>query len=283
MSGSVRSSAGLVWRHQRLLWWISAMNLALAWLGSLAVRATLSRVLDHSLESARLVTGFDISTLVLLLERPEIPTRSLAMGSSGAAAIFLLTMLMIEGGLVTVYLEDRKLSGAEFFCNCGRYFGRMVRLGLCSAVPFGLLMAAYGSVASYAGKLSDNAAQERLGFYVQAASVLAIGLVALLVRLWFDLAQARLVHGDERGILRELGRSFRLAFRSRLYGQYIGIGLFAAASLAIGSLVWVSLPHAAIGASFAVLELMTVSQIASRLWLKAASARWVALLPGEAD
>ena len=36
------------------------------------------------------------------------------------------------------------------------------------------------------------------------------------------------------------------------------------------------------GASFLVLELVTITQIASRLWLKAASARWVALLPGEA-
>src|SRR5208282_4963676 len=72
MSGSVRSSAGLVWRHQRLLWWIFAMNAALAWLGSLPVRATLSAVLDRSLESNKLVTGFDVSTLVLLLERPEV-------------------------------------------------------------------------------------------------------------------------------------------------------------------------------------------------------------------
>jgi hypothetical protein len=277
MSGSVRSSAGVVWRHRRLLWWISAMNLALAWLDSLAVRATLRQVLDHSLESAKLVRGFDVSTLVLLLERPEVQTRSLAMGASGAAAIFLLAMLTIDGGVVTVYLEDRKLSRAEFFENCGRYFGRMVRLGLCSVVPFGLLTAAYGSLANYAGRLSNDAPRERLGFYVQVAGVLGIGLVALLVRLWFDLAQARLVHGDEPGILRELGRSFRLAFRSRLYAQYIGIGLFAAACVAMGSLVWVSLPHGAIGASFVVLELMTISQIAARLWLKAASARWVAL------
>ena len=70
MNGSVRSSAGLVWRHQRLVWWIFAVNLVLAWLSSLPARATLSTVLDHSLESAKLVTGFDIGTFVLLLERP---------------------------------------------------------------------------------------------------------------------------------------------------------------------------------------------------------------------
>jgi hypothetical protein len=281
MSGSTRSSAGLVWRHQRLLWWIFAMNLALAWLGTLPVRVTLSKVLDHSMESAKLVTGFDVSTALLLLQRPEVETRSLAMGSLGAAALFLFAMLMIDGGVVTVFLEDRRLSSAEFLENCGRFFWRMVRLALYSLVPFGLLAAADGAVADYAGRLSSDAPQERLGFLVNVASKLLLVLAALLVRLWFDLAQARMVRDNEHGVFQELGRSFKLAFRSGLYKQYIGIGLFAAASLALGIWVWSYLPHGAIGASFAVLELVTVSQIASRLWLKAASARWVALQPGE--
>src|SRR5689334_20332631 len=75
MRGSVPSAAGLVWRHQRLLWWIFVLNLALAWLSSLVVRAITGPVLDTSFESAKLVTGFDVSTLVLLLEQPEVPTQ----------------------------------------------------------------------------------------------------------------------------------------------------------------------------------------------------------------
>jgi hypothetical protein len=282
MRGSVRSSAGLVWRHRRLLWWIFAANLALAWHGSLSARAMLSAVLNHSLESAKLVTGFDVSTLVLLLQRPEVQMRSLAPGALGAAVLFLLSMLMIDGGVLTVYLEDRMLSGAEFFENCGLFFWPMVRLALYSIMPFGLLMAADGAMADYAGKLSSDAPQERLGFLVNVTSTLVIALVALLVRLWFDLAQARVVHGNERSTFRELLRSFKPAFRSGLYAQYLGIGLLAAASFAIGIWVWVNLPHGAMGASFVVLEVVTISQIASRLWMKAASARWVALLPDEA-
>ena len=281
MSGSVRSSAGLVWHHRRLLWWIFAMNLALAWLGSLPVRATLSAVLDRSLESAKLVTGFDVSTLVLLMERPEVQMPALASGTMGAAAIFLLAMLMMDGGVFTVYLEDRKLSRPEFFGSCGLYFWRMVRLALVSVVPFGALIAAEIAMGVYAGRLSSNAPQERLGFYVNVASKLLIVLVALLVRLWFDLAQARVVNGNTRRLFRELWRSFKATFRSGLYGKYLGIAAFAAASMVVGIWVWAMLPHQAMGASFVVLELVTVVQIASRLWMKAASARWVALLPDE--
>jgi hypothetical protein len=282
MGGSVGSAAGLVWRHRRLLWWIAAVNLALAWLGSLAVRATLSAVLDHSLESAKLVTGFDVSTLVLLLERPEVQMRSLAPGALEAAAIFLLFMLTIDGGLLTVYLQDRKLSREEFFGNCGRFFWRMARLALYSLAPFGLLMAAGAAVGGYAGRLANDAPQERLGWAVNVASKLAIVLLALLLRLWFDLAQARVVQGDEPRILRELLRSFKPAFRSGLYAKYLGIVALAAASMAVGIWVWLRLPHGAMMASFVVLELVTIAQIASRLWLKAASARWVARTYGVA-
>ena len=277
MSGGVRNSAGLVWRHQRLLWWIFAMNLALAWLGSLPVRATLGAVLNRSLESSRLVAGFDLSTLVLLLEQPEVQIPALTPAATGAAAIFLLAMLMMDGGVFAVYLEDRKLSREEFFGSCGLYFWRMVRLALYSLAPFGALMAGGAAMGVYAGKLSSDAPQERLGFFVNVASKLLLVLLALLVRLWFDLAQARVVHSNERRILRELARSFKSAFRAGLYSQYFGIAVFAAASMTMGIWVWARLPHGAMGASFVVLELATVVQIASRLWMKAASARWVAL------
>jgi len=282
MTGSVRSSAGLVWRHQRLVWWIFAVNLVLAWLASLPARATLSAVLDHSLASARLVTGFDIGAFILLMQRPDVQPPSLAVGAVGASLVFLLYLLFIDGGVFTVYEEDRKLSRAEFFENAGLFFWRMLRLGLYSAVPFGVLAAINGGIASYAGKLSNEAPQERLGFFVNMGSKLVILLVALFVRLCFDLAQARVVRDNERGLCRTLWRSFKLALHSgELFVSYIGIGLFAAATAALGIGIWVYLPHSATGASFLVLELVTITQIASRLWLKAASARWVALLPSD--
>jgi uncharacterized MnhB-related membrane protein len=283
MNGSVRSSAGLVWRHQRLVWWIFAVNLAIAWLSSLPVRATLSAVLDHSLESAKLVTGFDVGTLALLLERPDVSARALAPGAVGAALIVLVYLLFIDGGVLTVFLEDRALSRAEFFESCGLFFWRMVRLALYSAAPFGLLVAAGGGISSYAGKLSSDAPQERLGFFVNVAGKLVIVAAALWVRMWFDLTQAGMVRESVHNVLRVLVHSFRLAWRSgELFASYLGIGCFAVVTFGAGVGAWMVLPHAAMGRSFVVLELVTITQIAARLWMKAASARWVALLPVDA-
>ena len=280
MRASIGSAAALVWRHQRLLWWIFALNLALAWLSSLVVRAIASPVLDNSLESTKLVTGFDVSTLVLLLQQPEVPTEVLAPSAMIAAVLWLVAMLALDGGVVTTYLEDRRLSLAEFCASCGMYFWRMVRLALYALLPFGGLMAAHGALGDWTGKLSRNAPQPRLGFEVNVAGTLLIVLAALFVRLWFDVAQARVVQGNEPGVLRTLLRSFMLAVRSGLYLRYLGIALLAALFAALGIAVWLNLPHDAIVASFAVLELVTISQIAARLCMKAACARWLAMQPG---
>jgi len=282
MNGSVRSSAGLIWRHQRLVWWIFAVNLGVAWVSSLSVRATLRTVLDLSLESAKLVKGFDFSTLVLLTERPDVSPRALAPDAIVAALLFVIFLLFIDGGVIAVFLDDRKLSRSEFFENSGLYFWRMVRMAIYSIVPFGLLIAADGSAAKLAGKLASNVPQDWVGFAVNVGSKLIIVVLALFVRLWFDLAQALVVRDNERKVLGTLRRSLTLAFRSgKLFASYIGIGLFAAATFGIGAGIWFFLPHSATSASFLILEIVTVTQIALRLWLKAASARWIALLPDE--
>lgn len=282
MNGSVRSSVGLLWRHQRLIWWIFAVNIFLAWLSSLPARITLSKVLDNSLESAKFVAGFDVGAFVTLIGQPDVSPKALAPGAIGAAVVFLLYMLFVDGGIFAVYLDDRKLSRAEFFESCGLYFWRMFRLALYALVPFAIAAAINAGIATYAEKLSNDASPDRLGFFVNLGGKLLFVLLALFVRLWFDLAQARIVKDNERKVLRTVWRSLKFVFHSgKLYATYAGIGLYMMMVFSVGIAVWAYLPHRATLASFLVLELVTIKLIASRLWMKAAGARWIALLPPE--
>ncbi len=282
MHGTTRSAAGLVWGHQRLVWWVFAVNLVLAWLASLPARVTLSAVLDHSLESARMVTGFDITAFALMLERPDVSMKAAAPTAVGAVVVFLVYLLFIDGGVMAVFLDDRKMSRSEFFENSGLFFWRMVRLAMYSLIPFALLAAAHGGIHGWADKLSSDAPQERLGFFVEVGSNLVIVLVALFVRMWFDMTQAYVVRDNERQLLRVLGRTLKIAFKSgRLFAEYVAIAVFAVATFAVGVWIWSGVPHAATGVSFLLLEAVTLTQIAARLWMKAAGARWVSLLPSE--
>lgn len=279
MIRSVRNAAALLFRHQRLIWWIFLVNLVLAFLSSLPARMSLASSLDHSLESLRFVNGFDVTALTLLMGRPSFPAGALAMASLAAAAVYFIYLLFLDGGVFAVYLDDRKLSRGEFFENCGLYLWRMVRLVLYSLVPFLLVAALAGPLGSLTEKLADRSPAERFGFYLSLGCDLIFVLLFLFVRMWFDLAQAEVVAANERRVLRTALRGFLLALRSGgLYCSYLGIAVFSfAVSFVLGAF-WFNLPHRATFLSFVTLELVTLIFIASRLWMKAASARRVALL-----
>jgi hypothetical protein len=275
----MRGSAALLWRRRRLLWWLFALNLATAWLASLPLRSVLHAVLDRSLAAQRLVDAFDLPTYFLLRQQPQVPGAMLAPGASVAAGLYLLLAVILGGGLVRELLEDRKLNGQEFAATCSAFFWRMVRLTLYSAVVLGVVLGIGAAVTVPLNKLAEHFADARIGASGPALVRLFTLMAALLVRQWFDVAQARLVRANERKILRELWRSFLPSLRSGLYRQYVGIAVLAAASFAAGLWAWAMLPHASMFAAFLVLELVTLAQIAARLWMKAAAARWVALQP----
>jgi hypothetical protein len=245
------------------------------------VRANLNAIIGHSLAATRLVNGFDFGIYGMVTERPEFQLRAFGPAMAISAVVMLAYLLFLDGGIFAVYLDDRKLSRAEFFESCGLYFWRMFRLALYSLIPFAVLAVIHNPISHYSGKLARDAAPERLGFYVQIGGMILIVLLALLVRLWFDLTQARVVRDNERSILRLLVRNFRTALSSGLYVKYLGVALFGIVCFAVGATIWFYLPHQAMFASFLVWELVVITSIATRLWMKATSARWVSLLPAE--
>lgn len=265
-------SLGRVLRRQRLIWWLFAVSFLLAWLGTMPVRSAFGAFLDHSRASAELVNRFDIATFGDLMSSPEIPGNALITASFASTLIYLPFMLFVLGGVLSEYRGDRRLLAPEFFEQSGRFFWRFLRLTLVSLIPFALLGAAFAVLKLWTGRL-EEAPSERLSDYVMMGGLLLLGLVALWVRAWFDLAQARAVVRDERGMFRHALRSFRRT-SWRLYGTYLGIGLVRIALVVLAVRLWLKVPAASIGLSFWVLELAILAQVATRLWQRAASLSW---------
>lgn len=279
MIRSVRNAAALLLRHQRLIWWIFLVNLVLAFFSSLPARLLLASTLDHTLEGLRFVDGFDITALALLMGRPVFPATSLAIASLAAVFVYFVYLVFLDGGIFAEYLDDRKLSRGEFFENCGLYLWRMIRIVLYSLLPFVLVLVVNNAIGSAADKLGDRAAADQVGFYISLAGSVVSLLLFLFVRMWFDLVQAQIVSANERRVLRTVFRSFPLALRNGgLYLSYLGIAIFSFLVSAVLATIWFRLPHRATLLSLLALELITLLFIASRLWMKAASARRVALL-----
>ena len=69
--GLVAAGASLVWRHQRVLWWVFAVNVILSALGAAPAHHQLEEVLGHSLAGQPLTKGFDLGMFLELVRVPE--------------------------------------------------------------------------------------------------------------------------------------------------------------------------------------------------------------------
>jgi hypothetical protein len=272
----IRDGLFLVWRHQRLVWWIFFVNLVVGFLASLAPSTVLHPLLDKSLYSEEMSKRFDATVFVELLSKPEVSTAPWMAGSLAAGLIFLFYMLFVSGGIIATYHQDRKRSGGQFFESCGDFFWRMVRLLLWSIIPFAIVFGLAAVVQRVSGKMASDAPREMQGFFVQVGGSFLCLLLALFVRAWFDLAQARTVIDGVRGMRILTFRSFVLALRNspRLVSIYLtitivaGIGVFAAWSL------WLRIPHGSFGGCWLLLELLTLVLVGIRLWQRAATVVW---------
>ena len=120
--GLVAAGASLVWRRQRVLWWVFAVNLAIGLLGAAGARGQLNKLLEHSLAGEGLSKGFDFGMFLELIGRPNADL----MRSSGSSFLFSLLfplfMIFVAGGILAVYRDNRKFTAGDFFAASGAFF-----------------------------------------------------------------------------------------------------------------------------------------------------------------
>jgi hypothetical protein len=272
----MRDGAHRVWRHQRILWWLLAVNFILAEFGTMPMASRVGRVADHSLFSQRLTDGFDLLAFVDLASNPDVAFWSKSSDSLLFSLVFFVFAMFLTGGILETYRTNRKLSKGEFFQACGAFFWRWARLlvfMLIVLVPVFFL--AYG-ITKWSGNLSDDAPQEKLGFWVDLVGLLFVLLLMMAIRLWFDMAQVRAVAQDERAMRRSLARAFKLTFGKlgSLYWLYFRISFLAWLGLAASVWIWLRIPAQRVGSTFFLFEVLVAWWIGTRLWQRASETVW---------
>src|SRR5574340_1802326 len=185
-------------RHHRLLWWLFALNFVFGVAATAPLANRLRPALDFSLASGNLYRRMDVFLLLELLQKPGIAPGGDVSGAVLLGFIYTVVVLFLTGGILESYYTDRKLPTGEFFAACGQYFWRFVRLALLfflAMVPVVILGAL---VNQRSRQLASDAAPEKLGIWVQVAGLGIVFLLALAVRLWFDLAQIETLAESER-------------------------------------------------------------------------------------
>jgi hypothetical protein len=271
--GLVAAGFGLLWRRQGILWWVFVVNLACGAMGTISAAMVLHRALHHSLASQELSKGFDLNIFFEMIRLPDISLMHAAGSSYLFACLFLLFMLFVTGGILETYRQNRRLTTGEFFAASGAFFWRMVRLMLLSIIPFFIVAMIYQGLDKASDKIGDKAIADQVGFYLSLVTIVVFLLLALVVRLWFDIAQVRAVAQNERSMWRNLWKSWRITWHDfgKLYLAYFCIAFAAWAALFVGLLIWAHLPPTATPVTFIILELIMLAQVATRLWQMASA------------
>src|SRR5208282_266414 len=271
-SGVFLGGAGLVWRRQRVLWWVFIINLVLA---SYAARTVVSRVqpvLDRSLASVpQLVHGFHFAALTELGNSPEsyLTTGPTPMYFS---IVFFFFMLLATGGILEAYWRDASLSTGEFFQSGGTYFWRFFRLViflLIVLLPVGLIGAGLRALGN---RIDEKSMSPFPWVWFGVGGIVLLTFLLMLVRLWFDIAEVIAVAESEtrsRKCLRRAAGVLRRNF-GRLFWLYLRISVVAWIGLAVGMHIWVHwVHHDSIKTSLFVSQLIVLFWLATRLWQRA--------------
>jgi len=273
----VREGARLLWRRQRVLWWLYGINLLLGLIGTLPSLGNVGAVLNHSLAGQHLVNGFDLGFLAELAAQPSHPLSAGAPASILLAVAFFVLMLLFEGGILEAYRRDSRLTASEFLEASGRMFWRFVRLlilMLIALVPVALIA---GGVNRWSNKLATEARGGMVGFWVELVGSVLVLFMLMSVRLWIDMAQVRAVAENEQAIRRTLIAAFKLTwgnFRT-LFGIYLRISVMAWAFWAAAFWVWIRVVRPeGVGASFLLGQAILLVWLGTRLWQRASETLW---------
>ncbi|MGB6484082.1 MAG: hypothetical protein WBE86_11410 [Candidatus Acidiferrales bacterium] len=276
-SGAFFGGAGLVWRRQRLVWWIFAVNFVLAFFSIHGVTPRIGSVLDHSLAAQRLVNGFDIGALGELAVQPGVSPLDVSPAAMAYSLVFFVFMLFVTGGILEVYRRDIRLTTSDFFEACGAFFWRFVRLViflLLCLIPIGILHHILRAIANHIG---ENAVSAMTGVWWRIAAGIVIVLLILILRLWFDMAEIHCVAQNERRVRRSLRMAWRVTFGNfgGLFGLFLGIGIIACIGFGFGLWLWMYvLPPTAITTAFFLGQLMILWWLGTRLWQRSAETLW---------
>jgi hypothetical protein len=276
-SGVFLGGAGLVWRRQRVLWWVFVVNLVLASFAARTITNRVAPVLNHSLASSPLlVYGFHVSAIN---ELGSLPTEYLTVGSTPMyySAIFFFFMLLATGGVLEAYWRDSSPSTGEFFLSGGSYFWRFFRLVLfllLALIPIGIVAAASRGIGN---AIDEKSISPFPWVWFELGAVLVLIFLLMSVRLWFDMAEVIAVAESEtrsRKCLRRGGKVVWHNFGS-LFWLYFRISIVGWIVLAAGMHIWVHhVGHGSISLSLLISQLIALFWLGTRFWHRASETLW---------
>jgi hypothetical protein len=274
-NGLLVSGVGMVLRNKRYIVWFYVLNVFLGLFGTAAFIKQVGTILDHSLQSERLVHGFSLGVLLEMFSRPEFgPTDASRAPAMFFAVLFMVATALFLPGVFQGYASAYRLPREDFFRACGRNLWRYIRLMIVAGIVMGIVAGVLFGINGALVKKAGESTNELLPFEVQMTGLAVIFLAMTTLRICFDLAEVDIVLSDQRAVRKSIGAGFRHTFRhwGRLLGSYVVATIMAALVLLGGFWMWMKLvrPESVRGA-FVISQLTLLVLLIPRFWQRGVS------------
>ena len=260
----------MVLRNKRYIVWFYVLNIFLGLFGTVVFLNQVGSILDHSLQSDRLLHGFSLGTLIEMFSRPEFgPTVASRAPAMFFALLFLVATAMFLPGVLQGYASTYRLPRDDFFRTCGRNLWRFIRLMMVAGIVMGIAASALFGLHGVLERKAAESTNELLLPEVRIVGLFLIFLVMATLRIWFDLAEVDIVLNDQRAVGKSIAAGFRHTFRGlgRLLGSYLVATIGAAFVLSVGLFLWMKsvAPESVVGA-LVISQLTLLLLLIPRFW-----------------
>ena len=262
--------------------WAYAVNLFFALLAAVPFATGLGSYLDHSLAAQKIAGTIDISSITELgLQIRDTSFFPMVMHTSGWLGLFqVLALFFLFAGSMFVFVAAEPPLFSVLLRGGVAYFWRFVRAALLAGGSAAVILSVLFAIRAGLLAKADSVYVGRRMFVFATISLFVILLVALLLRVWWDLVEVYIVRNamdGERRVHLSLLPALRLLFRHffRAFGSFLLAGTAGVTALALCLAVWKSLPAHQVWMAALLTQLGLFLLLASRFWQRGLEAALV--------
>lgn len=264
----------LALRNWPFVVWAYAVNLVFGLLAGIPLAAGLAPHLDHSLAAQKIAGTIDLTYLgELALHLRDTGFFPVAVHTAGWLNLLQLLMLFVLfAGTIFVYVSAEPPRLSVLLRGGVAYFWRFLRAAILVGCVAGLILGVlFAARAALLARLSAVYVDRRM-FYYSAVSGAVVLLVALVLRLWFDLVEVYVVRNamdGERRAHRALLPAFQMLWQYffRTLGCFLLTGLAGVSAFALCLYLWKEfVPAHQIWIACLLAQMGLFVLLASRFW-----------------
>lgn len=225
-----KNGLSAAWKEKKMLFWLYGFNLLFAYLITLPLSMMLTKALDNTTAADKILQSFDFTTYTTIM---DVFGKGVDLGRTitTIGILYLIVNIFFAGGILKIFIEEKKFKLIDFLTGCVEYFNRFLRLFLISVLFLISAILIYLLISKLFGLLTDNSATEHLPVILFVFKILFLGILLAIINMLFDYAKIMTVVNDFYGMFKTVKQTIMFVMMSPrktigLYFSYLFTAIF---------------------------------------------------------